>query len=150
MLRTVIFRGAMDSKLHYSWNDFAADAEALAKAIEFSGKKFSKIFAIPNGGLPLGVCLVNRLKPKPELLLENPLMEKVVESGRLIYRQLNPEVLKQRLILENTLIVDDITDKGNVLLPFQEAGFYIVTIFRHPESKVCPQSWARTKSDGWI
>lgn len=125
----------MTEKLYYSWNDFAADTETIAKAIEASGIKFKKVFAIPNGGLPLGVCLVNRLQPKPELLLTNPL---------------TMPVMKNRSLVEETLIVDDITDKGNVLLPFQEAGFYIITIFRNPDSKVCPNHWARTKNDSWI
>jgi len=51
---------------------------------------------------------------------------------------------------EKTLIVDDIADTGDTLLPYKFNGYKIATIYYHKQSKVVPDIWIYEKKDEWI
>jgi len=83
------------------------------------------IYGIPRGGLILAVMLSHALDipltTQPEKLYDKPL-----------------------------LIVDDVADTGQTLLPFQNGTNFIVTMHYHRQSIVIPDCWFLEKLDSWI
>jgi len=114
----------------YTWQEFEVDVEKIARTIKAWDKKFVYIYGPPRGGLPLAVCLSHRLNI--ELMTNSPL-----------------DVL-MRAFFSTTLIVDDIADTGKTLQSFKENGFFIATLFKHPNSVVKPDIAIREKQDRWI
>lgn len=139
-------------KEYYGFERFVADVRTIADVVrrvqEKTGGRFKKIYGPPRGGLPLAVCLSHQLDLK--LVLEDPMFETVEESGRAVYRSIHPDVLRSRGIANETLIVDDIADTGKTLQRFKDAGFFIATLYKHPQSSFDPDVWTRVKRDAWI
>lgn len=119
--------------LVYEQDDFLEDVEILVKKLTeykhqptqlslFSHIKFDGVYGIPAGGLVLAVYLYYRLK-LPLLLAPT----------------------------ENTLVVDDIVDVGDMMSHYAKKGYFIVSLFYNPsKSIVKPNIWLREKQDKWI
>ncbi len=115
--------------LVYEQDDFLEDVEILVKKLRecqelpslLPSVKFDGIYGIPAGGLVLAVYLHYRLKL--------PLM-------------LAPT--------ENTLVVDDIIDKGFMMSHYIVRGNFTVALFCKIGSKWKPNIWLREKYDKWI
>ena len=75
-----------------SWDEFYSLGVSLAGAIKKLGRRYNDIYAIPRGGVPLGVLLSEQLKLK--------MVNKPIGSF--------------------TLIVDDICDSGRTLSGYQD------------------------------
>ena len=108
---------------YYSWDEFRID---VSKIVDFASWQLKNayldgIYGVPRGGLILAVCLSHRLKLP---LLATP--------------------------TKYTLIVDDIADSGTTLLCYKKTRNCIITLFKHPQSKVNPDIWIRAKKDRWI
>lgn len=84
-------------KIQYTWKMFDKDVRLIANWIRT--KEIKAIFAIPNGGLVLGVALANRLKLP---LYFNWRDVKQYEYGK-----------------NEILVVDDISDTGKTLIKFR-------------------------------
>ena len=123
---------------YYTWKLFERDVKLIVaqiRAIEtYRDKRFNKVYGIPRGGLVLAVRLSHAL----EIPLE------------LDYSHIEPELADPLRYGRKTLIVDDIADTGNTLKPFKDQGFFVVTIFKHPESVIEPDAWIREKGKKWI
>ena len=104
----------------YTWEEFDKDVKKIVKWLK--NKKFSNIYGVPRGGLPLAVKLSNILK--------------------------KPLVIDEKKISKETLIVDDISDTGETLAKFK--GHLIVTLFYHKQTKTLPDFWIREKTCDWI
>lgn len=104
---------------YYSWRQFEKDVLIIAGKIIKTGKKFDGIYGPPRGGLPLAVKLSH--------LLNLPFLKKPMGK--------------------KTLIVDDIADKGDTLLPFHKGGYFIATIFYKRHCKFVPNIWIREKKE---
>lgn len=107
---------------YYSWEEFAWDVDKIVELLKEKSKKFDGIYAIPRGGLILGVCLSNRL---------------------------NLSWFSKEEVSDKTLVVDDISDTGRTLERYRGRNF-IVTLFYHGQSKVIPDIWLRKKKNKWI
>jgi len=77
---------------YYTWDMLNVSIDLLIQKIKQSNIKFKNIYAIPRGGLILGVCLSHKL---------------------------NIPLVKDT-IMPYTLIVDDICDTGKTLVPFTD------------------------------
>ena len=114
---------------YYSWYEFHADVDKIVDIARsrWENSQFEKdahfdgICGIPRGGLILAVCLSHHLKLP---LLAAP--------------------------TKRTLIVDDIADSGATLLCYKKNENRIITLFKHPKSKVNPDIWIRVKKERWI
>jgi len=91
-------------KTFYSWQDFERHVEAIYEHIEQRKLKFRGIYAVPKGGLPLGVKLANKLSLPLYLSLE--------------------DIKKKKGIL----IVDDISDTGETLKSIRTFFDYTITL----------------------
>ena len=111
------------TKIYVSWNEFNEMTLELAEQIKKSKIKFSGIYGIPRGGLPLAVYLSHNL----EL----------------------PLIFEGKPTLDH-LIVDDISDKGNTLNNFQD--YTIACLYSTPWTKNTPNWYVRLKQDEnqWI
>lgn len=119
-----------DAKMRpYSWEEFEADAKKIADTIQAWGKNFAYVYGPPRGGLMLAVRL-SHLVPNLQFV--------ATLSGD--YEDLCDQIL----------IVDDITDTGKTLERYQRYGFFIATLFKHPNSAVAPDIWIREKDDRWV
>lgn len=120
----------------YTWEQFDADVERIARAVESSGRKFSHIYGLPRGGLTLAVALSHRL-------------------GIPLFESLNPEKVINRMYVSGVLVVDDLSDTGEQLSKFrgqigdQELSFFIATIHKKPWTKVVPDIWLHETTD-WV
>jgi len=117
--------------LSYSYQEFSEDVHLLAKRIEAMNLDFKKIYGLPRGGLPMAVHLSNLLRL--DLRLE----------------PINPEVWSREAAAK-ILVVDDIADSGETLKLFQDAGFFLATLFYNNKSLAVPQLWVREKDERWI
>ncbi len=133
---------------YYPFTQFAADVGKIANVIRASKRPFTKIYGPPRGGLPLAVCLSHQLKL--ELLVKSPFdlvspdrSTPLLDTSDFYYKNLNA-------ITASVLIVDDIADTGRTLKPFKDAGFFIATLYKHPQSAVDPDVWIHAKGDDWI
>jgi hypoxanthine phosphoribosyltransferase len=116
---------SMTDEINYQWEEFEKDVRFIVEAIRrssrfgerfFSG--FSGIYAVPRGGLVLGVRLSHEL------------------DLPLIYGGVDRKVL----------VVDDIADSGNTLEPYRKRGCAIATIFKHQNCPFTPHFYARENS----
>lgn len=106
----------MREPFRYTWEMFEIDVPFLVKTIQHTkGAKFNGIYALPRGGLPLGVRLSHEL--------DLPLIIGGVDK--------------------TTLVVDDIADTGNTLEPYRKRGCCIATIYRHRMCPFTPHFFAR-------
>jgi len=111
------------TNLYYTWQEFEKDSNYLVKEIKATGLQFDGIYALPRGGLILGVYLSHHL--------ELPLL-------------LSPT--------RNSLIVDDISNNGDSLLHFINKGKLIATLFSTEWTKVVPNLYVHLKEhkEDWI
>lgn len=114
-------------KRHYSWEEYQKDITTLADTIRRDAHRiFDGVYGIPRGGLILAVSLSHALNL--------------------------PLIVFREKITKNTLIVDDIADKGTTLdALFKEHRFRPVTatLFYHEQSLVKPDFYAQTKQ-AWV
>jgi hypoxanthine phosphoribosyltransferase len=90
----------------YTWEEFEVDVPRLIEMVRKASKRyagFNGIYAVPRGGLVLGVRLSHEL--------DLPMILGGVDK--------------------RTLVVDDIADSGNTLEPYRKRGCAILTIFKH-------------------
>lgn len=115
----------MANKVFVTWKEVRDYVELLVEASK--DKKFSGVFGIPRGGLPLAVMISDRMGLP---LLMAP--------------------------ADGCLIVDDIADSGRSLMHYTENDtqfnkFTITTFFYHPRSSVTPDWYFQYKEEGsWI
>lgn len=120
--------------VYYSaYKFFSTDLPKLETAIslleEKRRKKFKAIYAIPRGGLVIGVALSHALK---------------------LNLLLTKEELKQCAI-DEVLVVDDIADHGRALKAFRDAGYCTLTLAKKPRSAVTPTIYLHeVKNNDWI
>jgi hypoxanthine phosphoribosyltransferase len=136
-------------KLHYSWEQFDADVEKIARAVESSGRKFTHIYGLPRGGLALAVCLSHRLNltfahkavdgSDPEWQFVGSKLEEII-YGLYVVDRANPK---------KVLVVDDLSDTGAQLEPFRKRGLFIATIHKKPWTKVTPEIWLG-ETTSWV
>ena len=98
-------------KMHdVSWDQFERGVLKLIEMLldfeDICGRKFLTVYGIPRGGL----CLATKLS----YLLDRPLIVNVNE------------------ITKDTLVVDDCTNTGKTLMPFQEGGYKTMTFVHKP------------------
>lgn len=138
--------------LQYTWEQFDADIEKVARAVEASGQEFTQIYGLPRGGLPMAVCLSHRLEVK--LLLNDPLLalaDLQEEMGSLAESHLLSDSPTKHIdrAIKNVLVVDDLSDTGKQLQSYKEKGFFIATLHKKPWTKVGPDVWI-TEETRWI
>lgn len=107
----------------YSWEDFENDLRQIRTFLEGrmdSGKTYTGIYAIPRGGLVLGVRLSHEL------------------DLPLIYGGVTPD----------TLVVDEIADTGDALHPYLKKCDTIV-LHRNIHCPIKPTFWAQD-SEGYV
>ena len=111
-------------RVSYTWEQFEEDRAQLVGQIktyqEKTGEEFTHIYGLPRGGLCLAVALSHDL-------------------------DLNFLVGQPRLLIPQTLVVDDIADTGRQLKPFKDQGYCIATLHWNIGSVVDPNFWARHK-----
>ena len=109
-----------EPKQYYTWEEFEADVRFLLHKIELKGRTYNGIYAIPRGGLVLGVRLSHEL--------DIPL----VMGG----------------VTDDVLVVDEICDTGRALHPFLKRCDTL-TILKHEDCEISPTYWMRTNSK-WV
>lgn len=107
-------------KLYVTWEDVEKALDEACDYFERKCLKFDGVYAIPRGGLPIGVMFSHRLGIP---LLAAPHSQ--------------------------TLIVDDITDSGKTLKAFT-GKYFTYTLFYHRRSEVVPDKWSYEKTDNWV
>lgn len=108
-------------KIKVTYEEFLEMIEILVKQIQRDGMNYSGIYGIPKGGLPAATWLAYRLKL--------PIVEK--PDGR-------------------TLIVDDISDTGQTLIPYRQND--IACLYTSKWTNIEPTYWAdvKTKKNSWL
>lgn len=106
---------------HFTWEQFDNAVGIIVAKLEDYYDRFDSIYGVPRGGLVLAVALSHRL--------DLPLLTK---CGL------------------RSLVVDDISDSGKTLQPFQDAGKLIATIHLVPESEVHPDVWVHLRKEEWV
>lgn len=106
--------------IQYSQKEFATDIEVLANSID--SKKYTSIYAIPRGGIYVGIALSTRLSL--------PLVDLVN-------------------IHKSTLIVDDLVDSGATRKRYMYNDFACIHIKKHTPKELIPNYYVKIK-DGWI
>lgn len=124
----------------YAWEEFETDARKIADTIKSWDKEFPHIYGLSRGGLTLAVRLSHLLLPDHK--------RKLLSFSRFSIITQLPESLEK--FQDSILIVDDIADTGETLSLFKEHNFFIVTLFKHPQSIVTPDIWIREKDSRWI
>lgn len=114
------FAGIEIPKEYYTWEQFDDDVFALMVKLRRADKKYTGIYAIPRGGLVLGVVLSHAL--------DIPMVMGGVTS--------------------NTLVVDEICDTGRSLRPYL-GRCDTLTIYKHEDCDVLPTYFMRTNSQ-WV
>ena len=109
----------MADKEYVTFADCWAFIRLLAKEHEM--RRFTGVYALPRGGLTLGVMASHALHIP---LLAAP--------------------------CKGCVVIDDIADTGLTLQHYKASDFYIATMFYHRQSVVVPDLWMREKRDGWI
>ena len=117
------------NKTFYTWQDFDKDVDDILTHIKNEGWTIKQIYAIPRGGLVLGVVLANALGCE--------LITRIEGKGQ---------------YYDNVLIVDDIADSGKTLLSIPKVFLYkSVTLFRKEGSQFVPNKVCRDCTrDQWI
>jgi len=125
------------AKLYYTFEMFAEDVELIANTVrrreQERALRFRQIYTPFNGGAVLAACLAYRLSDPEQDGHKVKIMRDTPSS-------FDPEIL----------VVDDIADTGKTLQDFHGLGFYIATIFKHPQSSFEPSLWVRAKGDAWV
>lgn len=106
----------------FTWLDFDKDVSTLREKILATGYRFENIYGIPRGGLVLAVALSH--------VLNLPLKTREEEVG------------------VNTLIVDDISDSGDTLLPYRRSVTATLHVVRG--TKVVPTFYTRVRQKNWV
>jgi len=101
-----------------TYQRFVEACQEIAKQIP---KNIKNLYGIPRGG-SVPVTYISHLSGLP--------------------------VVEKEDITEETMIVDDISDTGNTLMPFMPN--HTATIYYHRQSKVEPTIWIYEKKDKWI
>ena len=96
---------------YYSYKQFEKDIKVLVKEINATQRSFKNIYAVPRGGLVLGVRLSH--------LLNLPLID------------------RQSLISQNTIICDEIVDTGKKL--WQYHNYFVVCLHYKMQSCFIPK-----------
>lgn len=115
----------------YTWSEFDFDVRHLAEALSYHSESFDNIYALPRGGLVLGVALSHALGLK---------------------------LTTKDNVTSRTLVVDEISDSGETLKKFIESyGFperhrpFTVTLHAKLESAYLPNLYCREVISGdWI
>ena len=117
------------NKTPYTWQDFDKDVDDILTHIKNEGWTIKQIYAIPRGGLVLGVVLSNALGC--ELITK-------LEGKNQFY--------------DNVLVVDDIADSGKTLLSIPKIFLYrTITLFRKECTQFVPNKACRDcTKDQWI
>ncbi|MDP2908201.1 MAG: hypothetical protein Q8N77_00165 [Nanoarchaeota archaeon] len=112
-------------KLLVSWIEINDHADLLTKQIKGSKTKFSKIFAIPRGGLVLGVMLSHRL---------------------------GIPMAKEQDGQSDTLIVDEIWDTGKTAIQYCAKGQKFACIHFKPEANKTDKKpdFYCSETDAWV
>ncbi len=111
------------SKIQISYQKLIEDINKLAEQILSHGnsmKIYDNIYAIPRGGVPVGLLLSQKL--------DRPLLEKVEEVDY------------------HTLVVDDLIDSGKTKLLFPDSDF--ACLYRKPHSPIT--TYVVEELDGWV
>lgn len=113
---------AIKNKRFYTWDEFDSDAKRIAGVLWKYHKLIKNIYAVPKGGLPLGVYLSN--------LLGVPL------------------ILDKERINNKTLVVDDISDTGKTLKRLLEGRKYykVATLWWDDRTSFTPDIGGRVKN----
>ena len=117
------------NKILYTWQDFDDDVDKILTHIKNEGWMIKQIYAIPKGGLVLGVVLANALGCELITRLEG-----------------------KNQFYDNVLIVDDIADSGKTLLSIPKIFLYrTITLFKKECTQFNPNFNCREcKKDEWI
>lgn len=107
-------------KVRLSWQEYQTMVERAAKKL--AGRRFTAIYGIPRGGLPIAVSLSH--------LCMIPLATQ-----------------KPKRASKNILVVDDISDTGKSLAPFKD--FSTFSLFIKPTTSFVPDHYAK-KTKEWI
>lgn len=100
----------------YTWEDFELDVNQILSFLAGHGRTYNGVFALPRGGLILGVRLSHEL--------DIPLI-----SGG---------------VTRNTLVVDDIADSGDALLTYiNRSQCDTVVLHRNIHCPIKPTFWAQ-------
>jgi GTP cyclohydrolase IA len=118
--------------IYYSQSEFNKDVEILAGLIKPDLGKYKAIYAIPQGGIPLGISLSHLLDIR--LISLTQFKDQNKDFGP-----------------NNVLIVDDLVDSGATTRDFKEAGYDIACLHvkDHTPEQSIPSFWV-TKISGWI
>lgn len=117
------------NKVFYTWEEFNEDVEKILQFIKNKKWGITQVYAIPKGGLPLGVSLANHLGCE---LITN--------------------ISQRSKFYDNVLIVDDISDSGKTFLDIPKVYvFKTVTIYNKEGTQFKPNFNCREcKKDDWI
>ena len=117
------------NKVFYTWEDFDSDVKSIVEYIKQEEWDIKQVYAIPKGGLILGVVLSNTL------------------GCELITR-----LDERKHSYNNVLVVDDISDSGKTLLNIPKIFLYnTVTLFLKEGSQFVPNRVCRDcKRDDWV
>lgn len=108
----------------FTWADFDSAIKVLAKKVISSDLVLTSIYGIPRGGLVVAVALSHSLGL--------------------------PVLVNRERVTILTLIVDDISDTGNTLLPFAFESNTIATLHIVPTTRVRPTFFVRIRKAGWV
>lgn len=114
-------------KLKYTNRQFQNDLKKIFKYLNPNLNDFDNIYGVPRGGLILAVFLS--------------------------YMSGKPLVLDRNKITKRTVVVDDISDKGDTLTHILNGGesYKVITLFSAPRTKFLPTYFCREKkSKDWI
>lgn len=92
-------------KTKYPAAQFYEDVSTIAKAILRTGRRYSHIYPVPQGGVPFGMALARELKAMYGFAVW-VLDQDGFENGTMDHR--------------GVLVVDDIADSGRTLLPYKD------------------------------
>ena len=100
----------------YTWEDFELDVRQILTFLDGRGKRYNGVYALPRGGLVLGVRLSHEL--------DIPLI-----SGG---------------VTQETLVVDDIADSGDALSTFiNRSKCDTIVLHRNIHCPIKPTFWAQ-------
>ena len=116
----------MDRKF-YTWENFEEDVEEIVKTLKRKRVEVKQIFAVPKGGLVLGVKLAN--------MFEVPLILKLDDIS----------------MPDGLIVVDDISDTGETLSNLPIFGCYTVTLTIKKNTKYIPDIYVREyEKNEWV
>lgn len=122
----------MVKKYFYNWVEFDTDVKKIINYIKKMNLIIKAIYAIPKGGLVLGVTLANHFKVP---LFTQNILPAIKHCGS-----------------EHILVVDDVSDTGKTLIkiPFIDECV-VITLFVKPHTKYMPHFYCRqVYDDDWI